>query len=59
MAPLSTRDAAEDIWGPRTPYKHVWPSRVDQHAIEEPEHWVQGACVMCRYVGIELIDGRY
>lgn len=42
------RDAIEDIWGPRTPYKHEWPTRLDQHCIEEPEKWVQSACVLCR-----------
>jgi hypothetical protein len=45
-----TRDAVADVWGPRTPYKHEWPSRVDQRTIEEPEKWVQSACVLCRLV---------
>ncbi|USW57777.1 Putative molybdopterin oxidoreductase [Septoria linicola] len=42
-----SRDAIEDIYGPRTPYKHIWPSRVDENVIEEPERWVQSACVRC------------
>lgn len=45
---VSTRNAVEDIWGERKPYKHVWPDRVDQVTIEDPEKWVQAACVMCR-----------
>ncbi|KAK5104878.1 hypothetical protein LTS08_001149 [Lithohypha guttulata] len=45
----STRDAVEDIWGPRTGYKpgEKWPTRVDEHCIEKPERWIQSACVMC------------
>uniref|UniRef100_A0A093XDL3 Nitrate reductase n=1 Tax=Talaromyces marneffei PM1 TaxID=1077442 RepID=A0A093XDL3_TALMA len=42
-----TRDAIADIWGPRTPYKHEWPTRVDERLIDEPEKWVQSACVFC------------
>ena len=42
-----TRDSISDIWGERTPYTGTWPVRVDQHTIEEPEHWVQSACVLC------------
>jgi ferredoxin-nitrate reductase len=42
-----SRDAIEDIWGPRTPYKHEWPVRVDEAKDEEPENWVQSACVLC------------
>jgi hypothetical protein len=55
VSAMSTRNAAEDIWGERTPYKHVWPTRVDQHTIEEPEKWIQGVCVMCRYVTVSGI----
>ncbi|KAK5938539.1 hypothetical protein PMZ80_009510 [Knufia obscura] len=43
----STRDAVEDIWGPRKGYKGTWPSRVDANYDEEPEKWVTSACVMC------------
>lgn len=42
-----SRDSIEDVWGPRTPYRHVWPTRVDEAKDEEPERWVQSACVMC------------
>ena len=49
VVPLrQSRDAIEDIYGPRTPYKHIWPSRVDEQVIEEPEKWVQSACILCR-----------
>jgi hypothetical protein len=48
---VETRSAVEDIWGERKPYKHVWPDRVDQFTIEDPEKWVQSACVMCRLFG--------
>ncbi|KAK0842523.1 hypothetical protein LTS02_016452 [Friedmanniomyces endolithicus] len=41
------RDSIEDIHGPRTPFKHEWPTRVDQLTIEEPEKWVQSACILC------------
>jgi ferredoxin-nitrate reductase len=42
-----SRDSIEDIWGPRTPYRHVWPTRVDEATDEQPEKWVQSACVLC------------
>ncbi|CRK34308.1 hypothetical protein BN1708_006324 [Verticillium longisporum] len=41
------RDCIEDIYGARTPYKHEWPTRVDHAYDEEPEKWVQSACVLC------------
>ncbi|KAB5576489.1 hypothetical protein GE09DRAFT_1170103 [Coniochaeta sp. 2T2.1] len=44
---LQTRDSIEDIWGPRTPYKDEWPTRVDKACDEEPDNWVQSACVLC------------
>ncbi|RYP20842.1 hypothetical protein DL765_002576 [Monosporascus sp. GIB2] len=44
---FQTRDSIEDIWGPRTPYKHEWPPREDRACNEEPEKWVQSACVLC------------
>ncbi|KAG5798545.1 hypothetical protein H9Q69_002433 [Fusarium xylarioides] len=44
---LCSRDSIEDIWGPRTPYDHQWPTRVDHACDEEPEKWVQSACVLC------------
>ncbi|KAJ4321123.1 hypothetical protein N0V94_003070 [Neodidymelliopsis sp. IMI 364377] len=32
-----SRNSIEDIWGPRTPYKHEWPTRVDEAKDEEPD----------------------
>src|SRR5689334_21574848 len=43
----TTRDSISDIWGPRTPYERHWPSRVDALTSEEPDRWVQSACVLC------------
>ncbi|KAI9370266.1 hypothetical protein BJX61DRAFT_549084 [Aspergillus egyptiacus] len=42
-----TRDSIKDIWGDRTPYKHQWPTRCDQHLVDTPDKWVQSACVLC------------
>ncbi|RBR09089.1 uncharacterized protein FIESC28_10029 [Fusarium coffeatum] len=42
-----SRDSIEDIWGPRTPYVHQWPTRVDHACDETPDKWVQSACVLC------------
>jgi len=42
-----TRDSIADVWGPRTPYTGEWPVRVDERTLEEPDHWVQSACVLC------------
>ncbi|MDB5240356.1 MAG: nitrate reductase [Spirosoma sp.] len=42
-----TRDSIADIWGERTPQYENWPVRVDQRLTEEPDHWVQSACVLC------------
>jgi ferredoxin-nitrate reductase len=47
MATIQTRDAIQDIWGPRKGYYEHWPSRVDYRYSEEPDKWVQSACVMC------------
>src|SRR5579859_476333 len=47
MDTVQTRDAIEDIWGPRKGYYEHWPSRVDYRYSEEPDKWVQSACVMC------------
>jgi ferredoxin-nitrate reductase len=41
------RDSIRDIWGQRTPYMGEWPERVDTRVAEEPERWVQSACVLC------------
>jgi anaerobic selenocysteine-containing dehydrogenase len=45
MEDLRTR--ISDIWGPRTPYVGRWPSRVDTNVTEQPERWIQSACVLC------------
>jgi ferredoxin-nitrate reductase len=42
-----TRNSINNIWGNRTPYTGDWPARVDEHTSEEPDHWVQSACVLC------------
>ena len=43
-----TRDSITDVWGERTPHLHgMWPVRVDERTMEEPERWVQSACVLC------------
>jgi ferredoxin-nitrate reductase len=42
-----SRDSIKDIWGERSPYRGEWPVRVDQQTTEEPDHWVQSACVLC------------
>lgn len=43
-----TRDSIKDIWGDRTPYKgEDYPVRIDERTLEEPDHWVQSACVLC------------
>ena len=50
-----TRDAIQDVWGMRTPYKHEWPTRVDARYSEEPDKWVQSACVLCRYAAVRSL----
>ena len=44
-----TRDSVTDIWGTRSPYQgeEKWPERVDERTSQEPEKWVQSACVLC------------
>lgn len=43
-----SRDSINDIWGERTPYYNTqWPVRLDERLEEEPDHWVQSACVLC------------
>src|SRR5829696_2118137 len=44
---LQTRNSITDIWGQRTPHYGEWPVRVDAQVEEEPDHWVQSACVLC------------
>jgi len=43
-----TRDSIVDVWGERTPHVNgKWPARVDARTVEEPEKWVQSACILC------------
>lgn len=42
-----SRDSIDNIWGDRTPYVGEWPDRPDYQLDDEPEHWVQSACVLC------------
>ncbi|MGE5496947.1 MAG: molybdopterin-dependent oxidoreductase, partial [Syntrophothermus sp.] len=42
-----SRDSISDLWGERTPYFGNWPERIDYRYEEEPERWVQSACVLC------------
>lgn len=57
-----TRDSITDIWGDRTPYyNEQWPIRLDERAEEEPDHWVQAACVLCSAgcgIDIGVKDGK-
>src|SRR3954467_1250209 len=61
-APLrQTRDSIADIWGPRTPYYGAWPERVDERLVQQPDKWVQSACVLCSNgcaMDIAVKDGR-
>ncbi len=44
-----SRDSIREIWGERCGYvgEGQWPERVDEALAEEPERWVQSACVLC------------
>ncbi|HEY0110447.1 MAG TPA: molybdopterin-dependent oxidoreductase, partial [Fibrella sp.] len=56
-----TRDSITDIWGELTPHYGEWPVRVDSRFEEEPDHWVQSACVLCSNgcgMDIGVKDGR-
>jgi ferredoxin-nitrate reductase len=56
-----TRDSIADVWGERTAYIKDWPERVDERVAEEPEKWVQSACVLCSNgcaCDIGVKDGR-
>jgi ferredoxin-nitrate reductase len=56
-----TRDSINNIWGDRTPYVNDWPQRIDEHTTEDPDHWVQSACLLCSNgcgVDIGVKDGR-
>ncbi len=56
-----TRNSISDIWGERMPYRGEWSVRVDKRVLEEPERWVQSACVLCSNgcgMDIGVKDGR-
>jgi ferredoxin-nitrate reductase len=57
-----TRNAIEDVWGPRTPQvKGQWPVRVDERTIADVDHWVPSVCVLCSYgcgMDVGVADGR-
>ena len=60
---MESRNSVADIWGERTPYagEGEWPVRVDQRTLDEPERWVQSACVLCSNgcgCDIGVKDGR-
>jgi anaerobic selenocysteine-containing dehydrogenase len=43
-----TRNAIDDIWGPRTPHvAGAWPARVDERTLATVEQWVPSVCVLC------------
>src|SRR6478609_6706853 len=56
-----TRDSITDVWGPRTPHLGDWPVRVDERTTDDPERWIQSACVLCSNgcgLDIGVKDGR-
>ena len=56
-----SRDSIADVWGPRTPQVGPWPVRVDDHLLEQPDRWVQSACMLCANgcgLDIGVKDGR-
>jgi ferredoxin-nitrate reductase len=56
-----TRDSIKDVWGKRTPYHQHWAVRVDKQVTEEPDRWIQSACVLCSNgcgLDIGVKDGR-
>ncbi|HEY0777553.1 MAG TPA: molybdopterin-dependent oxidoreductase, partial [Gemmatirosa sp.] len=60
--PKQTRDPITNIWGDRTPYHGgEYPERVDERTLEDPDHWVQSACVLWSTgcgMDIGVKDGR-
>lgn len=56
-----SHDSIKNIWGERTPYFGQWPIRVDQRTEQEPDKWVQSACLLCSNgcgIDIGVKDGR-
>ena len=59
----TTRDSIADTWGERTPFEGEgqWPARTDEQSSDEPDSWVQSACVLCSNacaLDIGVKDGR-
>ncbi|HET6674097.1 MAG TPA: hypothetical protein VFG71_02095 [Nitrospiraceae bacterium] len=45
---MMSRDSIRDVWGDLMPTVNgMWPARVDERVIEEPDRWIQGACLLC------------
>src|SRR3954453_13344002 len=44
-----SRNSVQDVWGDRTPFvgAEQWPQRIDYRVTDEPERWIQSACVLC------------
>ena len=60
---MQSRDSIRDTWGPRTPFQGEgqWPIRLDQRTVDEPDRWVQSACVLCSNacaLDVGVKDGR-
>jgi ferredoxin-nitrate reductase len=60
---MRDEERSVDVWGTRNPFPAgaEWPVRVDEHLVEEPERWVQSACVLCSNgcgLDIGIRDGR-
>lgn len=56
-----TRNSILNIWGDRMGYQGKWPARVDEQITEQPDRWVQSACVLCSNgcgLDIGVKDGR-
>lgn len=58
-----SRDSILDTWGARTPFRGEaqWPARLDQRTVDEPDRWVQSACVLCSNacaLDVGVKDGR-
>jgi anaerobic selenocysteine-containing dehydrogenase len=58
-----SRDSITEIWGERTPYRGegAWPVRVDERTLDDPERWIQSACVLCSNgcgLDIGIKDGK-
>jgi anaerobic selenocysteine-containing dehydrogenase len=63
MKDVPSNQRIADPWGTRQPHarSREWPERVDEDVLEEPERWVQSACVLCSNgcgLDIGVADGR-